>query len=133
MNKSILIGRITKDLELRYTTSNMAVLNFTLAVDRRFKQEGQPSADFINCIAFSKQAETISNYCFKGLKIGIVGRIQTRSWGDKEGKRNYTTEVIVEEMHFVEPKRDKSDPPPGKGEAYEGDGVFPVDDSNIPF
>jgi single-strand DNA-binding protein len=131
MNKSILIGRITKDLDLRYTTSNMAVLNFTLAVDRRFKQEGQPSADFISCIAFGKLAETIQKYCFKGLKIAVIGHIQTRSW-EKDGKKNYVTEVIVDEMEFVEPKRDKSDPPPGKGEAYEG--VFPVDDDGpVPF
>jgi single-strand DNA-binding protein len=104
MNKVILMGRFTKDPELRYTTNNTPVASFTLAVDRRIKQEGQPSADFIPIVAWNKLAETINSYCEKGRKIVIVGRIQTRSWEDDNGK-HYVTEVVAEEMYFCEAKK----------------------------
>ena len=106
MNKVNLIGRLTKDVELRYTqTNNTAVASFTLAVDRRYKKDGQPTADFINCQAWSKTAEFISKYFAKGSQIAITGRIQTRTW-DAEGKRHYATEVVVEEAYFTGSKRD---------------------------
>jgi len=106
MNKVILMGRLTKDPELRYTSgNNTAVCSFTLAVDRQYKQEGQPEADFIPIVAWSKLAETCSKYLEKGRRISIVGHIQTRSWDDNEGKKHYVTEVIAEEMHFADDKR----------------------------
>ena len=105
MNKVILVGRLTKDPELRYSnTGELPIVKFALAVDRRFKREGQPDADFINCVSFGKTGEFINNYFSKGKKIGVVGRIQVRSWDDNEGKRNYITEVVIEEAHFVESK-----------------------------
>lgn len=97
MNKVILMGRLTKDPEIRYTQNNTPVCNFTLAVDRRFSKEKQ--ADFINCQAWQKTAEFISKYFQKGSMIAVVGRIQTRTWEDNEGKKRYITEVIVDEAY----------------------------------
>lgn len=104
MNKVILSGRITKDIELRYTTNNCAVTNFNLAV-RRNKDE----ADFVSIVAYSKTAELIQNYCKKGSSINIVGRLQTRQYDDKDGKRVYVTEVIVDEIEFLDKKEQKEE------------------------
>ena len=106
MNKVILMGRCVRDPEVRYSQGQnaSAVAKFSLAVDRRFKQEGQPSADFINCVAFGKQAEFAEKYLRQGTKIAIVGRIQTGSYTNKDGQRVYTTEVVVEEHDFAESK-----------------------------
>ena len=98
MNKVILIGRLTKDPEIRYTQTSKAVANFTIAVSRRFKKD---EADFINCVAWDKTAEFISKYFSKGSMIAVVGRIQTRTWEDSEGKKRYVTEVIVDEVYFA--------------------------------
>ena len=92
MNKAILIGRLTKDPEIRYTAgNNTAVCQFTVAVDRRFKSENQPTADFIPIVAWRQTAEFVSKYFTKGSRIAIVGQIQTRSWDDAEGKKHYVT------------------------------------------
>ena len=99
MNKVILMGRLTKDPEIRYTQNNTPVCNFTLAVDRRFSKDKQ--ADFISCQAWQKTAEFISKYFQKGLMIAVVGSIQTRTWEDNEGKKRYITEVIVDEVYFA--------------------------------
>ena len=99
MNKVILIGRLTKDPEIRYTQNNTPVCSFTLAVDRRFSKDKQ--ADFISCQAWQKTAEFISKYFQKGSMIAVVGRIQTRTWEDNEGKKRYITEVIVDEAYFT--------------------------------
>ena len=99
MNKVILMGRLTKDPEIRYTQNNTPVCNFTLAVDRRFSKDKQ--ADFISCQAWQKTAEFISKYFQKGSMIAVVGRIQTRTWEDNEGKKRYITEVIVDEAYFT--------------------------------
>ena len=99
MNKVILMGRLTKDPEIRYTQNNTPVCNFTLAVDRRFSKDKQ--ADFINCQAWQKTAEFISKYFQKGSMIAAVGSIQTRTWEDSEGKKRYITEVIVDEAYFT--------------------------------
>ena len=99
MNKVILIGRLTKDPEIRYTQNNTPVCSFTLAVDRRFSKDKQ--ADFINCQAWQKTAEFISKYFQKGSMIAVVGSIQTRTWEDNEGKKRYITEVIVDEAYFT--------------------------------
>lgn len=106
MNKVILMGRLTKDPEVRYSQGQnaSAVAKFPLAVDRRFKQEGQPSADFINCVSFGKQAEFAEKYLRQGTKIAIVGRIQTGSYTNKDGVKVYTTDVVVEECEFAESK-----------------------------
>lgn len=106
MNKVILIGRLTKDVELKYTqTNNTAVASFSLAVNRRFVKPGEErQADFFNIIAWNKLAETISKYLFKGNQVAISGRLETRSWDDENGKKHYVTEVIAEEVDFIETK-----------------------------
>ena len=106
MNKAIIIGRLVADPEIRYTQGNepIAIARYRLAVDRRFKKEGEQSADFIPCIAFSKLAEFAKNYLKKGTKIAVVGRIQTGNYTNKEGQKVYTTDVVVEECEFAESK-----------------------------
>lgn len=101
MNKVILMGRFTRDPEMRQSQQGTPVVSFTLAVDRRFAREGQQSADFLSCVAFGKLAEFICRYFRKGSMIAVAGRLQSRSWDDKEGKRQYATEVIVEEANFT--------------------------------
>ena len=106
MNKVILIGRVVRDAEIRYSqgASSTCIARYTLAVDRKFKQEGQPNADFINCIAFGKLGEFAEKYLHKGTKIAVVGRIQTGSYKNKDGNTVYTTDVVVEEQEFCESK-----------------------------
>ena len=106
MNKFIGIGRLVADPEIRYTQGNepIAIARYRLAVDRRFKKEGEQSADFIPCIAFSKLAEFAKNYLKKGTKIAVVGRIQTGNYTNKEGQKVYTTDIVVEECEFAESK-----------------------------
>ena len=110
MNKVILMGRLTKDPEIRYSQgeSSTAVARYSLAVNRIFKRNGEPDADFINCIAFGRQAEIAEKYFHKGIRIMIVGRIQTGSYTNKDGKRVYTTDVVVEEQEFVESKAESA-------------------------
>jgi single-strand DNA-binding protein len=129
MNKVVLIGRLTKDVEVRYTqSSNTMVASFSLAVNRRFKQEGQQDADFINIVAWSKTAEFCSKYFKKGQQIGLVGRIQTRPWEAEKGQKHYVTEVVAEEVHLIGNKAKTEN----KGEAYEpADAV--VNDTELPF
>lgn len=103
MNKVIESGRLTKDAEITYTQgNNMAVARFTLAVDRRFKQEGQPTADFIRCIAFGKTAEFFERFGRKGTKFLIEGRIQTGSYTNKDGQKVYTNDCVIERHEFCE-------------------------------
>ena len=105
MNKVILMGRLTRDPEVRYGgANNTAVARYTLAVDRRFKRDGEPNADFINCVAFGKAAEFTEKYLRQGVKLAITGRIQTGSYTNKDGVRVYTTDVVVEEQEFAESK-----------------------------
>lgn len=106
MNKTVLIGRSTKDADVRYSQGDkpMAIARISLAVDRKFKQEGQPTADFINCIAFGKTAEVIEKYVVKGTKIAVVGHIQTGSYTNKDGQKVYTTDVVIDELEFCESK-----------------------------
>lgn len=108
MNSVQLLGRLTRDPDVRYTDGGSTVAKFTLAVDRRFKQEGGDSADFINCIAFGKTAEFIERYVFKGTKIALNGRIQTGSYTNKDGVKVYTTDVVVENVEFAESKNSNS-------------------------
>ena len=106
MNKVILVGRLTRDPDVRYTGegNSMAVARYTLAVDRRFKREGEPTADFINCVAFGKSAEFVDKYLHKGTKMVVSGRLQTSSYTNKDGQKVYTTDVIIEEQEFAESK-----------------------------
>ena len=106
MNKVVLIGRLTRDPEVRYSAgeNTTAIARYTLAVDRKYKQEGQQNADFIQCIAFGKSAEFAEKYFRKGMKIAITGRIQTGSYTNKEGQKVYTTDVVIEEQEFAESK-----------------------------
>ena len=106
MNKVIEIGRLVKDPEIRYSqgANTTCVARYTLAVDRKFKQEGQPTADFINCIAFGKLGEFAEKYLHKGVKIAVTGRIQTGNYKNKDGNTVYTTDVVVEEQEFCESK-----------------------------
>ena len=101
MNKAILMGRITRDLEMRTTTSGVSVCSFSIAVNRRFSKDGQQQTDFINCVAWRQQAEFICKYFAKGSMIAIVGSIQSRSWDSQDGKKQYATEVIVDEAYFT--------------------------------
>ena len=146
MNKVILIGRLTADPDIRYTNGNNAVARYTLAVDRRFKKDGEQSADFISCITFNKAAEFAEKYLHKGSKIIVSGRIQTGSYTNKEGRKVYTTDVIVADQEFAESKRtDETNswgptdnkPKMERGESRVGDGFMDipegVEDEGLPF
>lgn len=103
LNKVALVGRLTKDPEVRYTADNQTpIAKFTIAVDRRFKRDGQPSADFIPVVVFGKSAENCGKFIRKGRLVAVSGRIQTGSWDDQDGKRHYTTDVIADEVDFLD-------------------------------
>ena len=106
MNKVILMGRLTRDPEVRYSAGEnaLAIARYTLAVDRRFRRDGEASADFINCVSFGRTAEFAEKYFRQGLKIAVTGRIQTGSYTNKDGQKVYTTDVIIEEQEFAESK-----------------------------
>ena len=111
MNKVILMGRLTRDPEVRYTqTNNTLVASFSLAVNRRFARQGEErQADFINIVAWNKTGEFCSKYFKKGQQVSIIGRIQTRNWEDEQGQKRYVTEVVAEEAYFADSKRDGAD------------------------
>ena len=132
MNKVILMGRLTKDPDVRNSgdDSSKAVAKYTLAVDRRFKREGEENADFITCTVFGKGAEFAEKYLAKGTKIVVSGRIQTGSYTNKEGQRVYTTDVIVEEQEFAESKNSSN------GQTAGSDGFMNIPDDiseDVPF
>lgn len=104
MNNVQLVGRFTKDPEVRYSDGGTTVARFTVAVDRRFRKEGQQEADFISCVAFGKTAEFIEKWFHKGERIGLTGHIQTGSYTNQEGQKIYTTDVIADNVEFVESK-----------------------------
>lgn len=106
MNKVILMGRLTRDPEVRYSQgqNQTCIARYTLAVERRFKQEGQQSADFIGCVAFGKLGEFAEKYLKQGTKVAITGRIQTGSYTNRDGQKVYTTDIVVEEQEFAESK-----------------------------
>lgn len=134
MNKTLLIGRTTKDPDIRYTQSEqpMTIARFNLAVDRRFKKEGEQSADFISCVAFGKTAEFIEKYVFKGTKIAVEGRIQTGSYTNKDGNKVYTTDVVVEQVEFAGAKTDSESAAKESNDDFMNvaDGL---DDEGLPF
>ena len=137
MNKVIIIGRFTRDPEIKYSTGEnaTATARFSLAVNRRFKnKEGNYDADFINCVAFGKTAEFIEKYFTKGMAIGITGHIQTGSYTNKEGQKVYTTDVVVEETEFVESKnKGTDDNVPNNNANSNGDFEETVSDDEMPF
>ena len=120
MNSVVLIGRLTKDVDLRYSNNNTAVGRFSLAVDRHDKDK---NCDFINCIAFGKSAENLEKYVKKGNKVAISGRIQTGSYTNKEGNKVYTTDVVAERVEFVESKQSRQ----------EESGYFNDNEEKLPF
>jgi single-strand DNA-binding protein len=146
MNKVILMGRLVKDPEVRYSQSAepVAVARYTLAVNRRFKRDGEPDADFINCVAFGKSGEFAEKYYKKGQLVSVVGKLQVRSWDDQNGQKRWSTDVIIEEQFFAESK--------GSAEAHtssasrpqapainqaSAEGFYPIDESiedeDLPF
>ena len=139
MNKVILMGRLTRDPEVRYSqgAEPVAVARYTLAVNRRFKRKDEPEADFIPCVAFGKSGEFAEKYFRKGQLVGVIGRLQVRSWEDKEGKKHWTTEVIVEEPYFAESKKNSNAAAPKEGGQAPADGFYPIDESveddDLPF
>ncbi len=123
MNKVILMGRLTRDPEVRYSqgTNQTAVARFSIAVDRRFKREGEPDADFFNCTAFGKQAEFIERYLRKGVKVVVCGRIQNDNYTNKDGQMVYSVRVMVDEIEFAESKNASA----GNGDGgYNGGGYM---------
>lgn len=141
LNRVILVGRLTKDPDLRYTSNGIAVANFTIAVNRPFKNDGEQQADFINAVIWRKPAENLANYMSKGSMIGIDGRIQTRNFEGQDGKTVYITEVVADSVQFLETKRsnenkqqnnqsnqtDNEDPFINDAEPYD------ISDESLPF
>ena len=138
MNKVVLMGRLTRDPEVRYSSGNspMAIARYTLAVDRRFKREGEQNADFINCLAFGKAAEFAEKYFRQGMRITICGRIQTGSYTNRDGVKVYTTEVVIEEQEFAESKSNGRQNSSGSAPVTGGDGFANIPDGideEVPF
>ena len=133
MNKVVLIGRLTKDPELKYTPGNgTAVTTINLAVDRRYNPEGKKEADFIPIVIWGKSAESTAQHMRKGLLMGVAGRIQTRSYEAKEGGKRYVTEVVAEETQFLE-WANKDGDAAYSSSGFGTDDMTPVDDGDIPF
>ena len=138
MNKVILIGRLARDPDVRYTQGGMAVARYTLAVDRKFRKNNEngneQTADFISCVAFGKSAEFAEKYLHKGIKTAVTGRIQTGSYTNRDGQKVYTTDVVVEEQEFVESKKAAGQE---EGGNVDQDGFMNipdgVDDEDLPF
>ena len=140
MNRVVLMGRLTRDPEVRYTQGNepMAVARYTLAVNRRTrKEDGSQEADFINIVAFRKAGEFAEKYFRQGMRVLVAGRIQTGSYTNKDGQRIYTTDVIVDEQEFADAKRDGADPSHYGASSPIGDGFMNipdgVEDEGLPF
>ena len=140
MNKVILMGRLTRDPEVRYSQGEnaTAIARYTIAVHRRYKKEGDASADFIGCVAFGKLGEFAEKYLRKGTKVVVTGRIQTGSYTNKDGQKVYTTDVVVEENEFAESKRSDDNAPASSAPASmpEGNGFMNIPDGideELPF
>lgn len=139
MNSVALTGRFTRDPDVRYTDGGLSIARFTVAVDRRYKQEDGPTADFIRCVAFGKTAEFIEKYFSRGMKIEVNGRIQTGSYKNQDGDTVYTTEVVVENCGFAESKAASGGKSRAENAEHEspGDGFMSIpegiDDDELPF
>lgn len=133
MNKIILIGRLTRDAELKELSIGSNVANFTLAVDRKFKNKaGEREADFVNCQAWGKAGELIAKYTQKGSRLGVVGRLQIRTYDDKDGNRKWITEVVVDEFEFLDSKKDNA-AQPKEDNLNDIDFHLMAKDDSIPF
>lgn len=149
LNRVVLVGRITKEIEMKYSQGGKAYAKFTLAVNRQFKKDGEQQADFIQIAVFGKTAENTANFCRKGSLVGIDGRIQTGSYEGQDGKRVYTTEIMADNVQFLEPKS-ANNAPNGNGNTngYQSQQNAPqgnyssqepfnpsgtIDDSDLPF
>ncbi|MGU8044392.1 single-stranded DNA-binding protein [Streptococcus suis] len=131
INNVVLVGRMTRDAELRYTPSNQAFATFTLAVNRNFKnQDGEREADFVNCVIWRQQAENLANWAKKGALIGITGRIQTRSYDNQQGQRVYVTEVVAESFQLLESRRQQSNSQDG---SFGNSSPMDIQDEDLPF
>lgn len=133
MNRVVLVGRLTRDPELRYTQSGLPVTSFTVAVNRPFAQEGSQTADFIPIVVWRKAAENCANYLNKGSQVAVEGRMQTSSYDDKDGKRVYRTDVVADRVEFLSTKKSGSD---DNNQNNNGDGFNPGSESygeEIPF
>lgn len=137
LNRSILIGRLTKDPEMRYTGSGIAVTSFTLAVDRPVSKDKQKETDFIPVVVWRQAAESVANYTVKGLLVAVEGRIQTRNYDNNEGKRVYVTEIVADNVRFLEHKDKKAGGNQASGESKEpfSNDDIPIDISidDLPF
>lgn len=147
MNKVILVGRLTKDPELRATASGVSVCSFTVACDRRFVKQGEErQSDFINCVAWQKSAEAIARYFQKGNRIALEGSLQVRSWEGQDGQKHYATEVIVDQWEFAQSKSESGTNPPGATKfensksamdkenlGVDLDEFIPIDNLDLPF
>lgn len=137
MNKVILMGRLTREPEVRYSNGAepLAVARYTLAINRRMKKNGEQEADFIPCVAFGKSGEFAEKYFRKGQMVAVTGRLQVRSW-DKDGEKRWTTEVVIEEQYFAESKKDSGEGKP-VAQSKPADGFYPIDESveddDLPF
>ncbi len=140
MNKVVLMGRLTKDPELRYTSgNNTAVCSFTLAVNKRFSKQGEEKqADFFNIVAWEKNAEFCGKWFEKGRQVSVIGRLQNRTWDDNEGKKHYITEIVAEECYFADSKKSEGgnnyQKPSAGGNEGQSDGFYPLDgEDELPF
>lgn len=141
MNKVILMGRLTKDPEVRYSqgATPLAICRYTLAVNRRFQKNGEQSADFISCVAFGKAAEFAAKYFRKGQMVSVAGRLQVSSWKDRDDKTHWNTDVVIEEQHFAGGKKENGQATVGQAAAgaAENNGFYPVqdgaEDEDLPF
>lgn len=131
INNVVLVGRMTRDAELRYTPSNQAVATFTLAVNRNFKnQDGEREADFVNCVIWRQQAENLANWAKKGALIGVTGRVQTRSYDNQQGQRVYVTEVVAESFQLLESRGQQSNSQDG---SFGNSSPMDIQDEDLPF
>ncbi|HEL1086698.1 TPA: single-stranded DNA-binding protein [Streptococcus equi subsp. zooepidemicus] len=129
INNVVLVGRMTKDAELRYTPSQVAVATFTLAVNRAFKsQNGEREADFINCVIWRQQAENLANWAKKGVLIGITGRIQTRNYENQQGQRVYVTEVVADNFKMLEYCQQQQ-----QEDSFDNNNPMDIQDDDLPF
>ena len=140
MNKVILMGRLTKDPEVRYTQGGepTAIARYTLAVNKRFKRAGETDADFIGCVAFGKVGEFAEKYLRKGQMIGVIGRLQVRSWEDQNGQKKWATDVVIEEQYFAESKTASENnkthtPAPVNIDNVDFTEIGDIDDDLLPF
>ena len=131
INNVVLVGRMTRDAELRYTPSDQAVATFALAVNRNFKnQDGEREADFVKCVIWRQQAENLANWVKKGALIGVTGRIQTRSYDNQQGQRVYVTEVVAESFQLLESRGQQSNSQDG---SFGNSNPMDIQDEDLPF